>query len=229
MIKPSKLVVLTGAGMSAESGIPTFRGAGGLWEGHRIEEVASPEAWKQNPQLVLNFYNERRKHLMTCEPNEGHRILASWAQKMSIQIITQNVDDLHERSGSENVLHLHGELMKARSLGPGGESERMSHWEMTLNDRCNRGYPVRPDIVWFGESVPMMDIAFQHVQQASCLLVIGTSLQVYPAAQLAYVAPAHAEVIVIDPAAEELSVNCAKMMRMKASEGLQMLNRKWFE
>lgn len=223
-----EMVVLTGAGMSAESGIPTFRGAGGLWEGHRVEDVASPEAWRHDPQLVLDFYNARRRHLLTCEPNEGHRILAKWSQRISVQIVTQNVDDLHERAGSPHILHLHGELMKARSLSPEGETSVMKTWEMTLRDRCPFGFPVRPDIVWFGESVPMMDVALELVQRTSCLLVIGTSLQVYPAAQLAHAAPDHAEVIVIDPAAEELSVHNARMMGMKASEGLQILDREWF-
>ena len=221
MNTPKNLVVLTGAGMSAESGIPTFRGADGLWEGHRIEEVATPEAWDSNPSLVRDFYNQRRKHLMQCNPNKGHLILAYWEQFTDMQIITQNVDDLHERAGSTNVLHLHGELVNARSTGPGAESFPMRQWEMTSRDRCAKGFSVRPDIVWFGEEVPAMDASIALVQSADCVLVIGTSLQVYPAAHLAFEAAEHVPIHVIDPEAKSLPAGNATRWPFGASEGLE--------
>lgn len=228
MQRPQRLVILSGAGMSAESGIPTFRGAGGLWEGHRIEEVATPEAWNDNASLVRRFYNERRKHLMACQPNEGHRIIARWAEQFNVRIITQNVDDLHERAGSKEVLHLHGELMRSRSLGPSGVIMEMVDWEMKPSDRCPDGHQVRPHIVWFGEDVPNMDAAVSIVQQADCVLVVGTSLQVYPAAQLAYIAAPGVPVHVVDPSASALSLDSAHCWPYGASEGLGILDAQWF-
>lgn len=228
MGRPDRLVILTGAGMSAESGIPTFRGAGGLWEGHRVEEVATPKAWEDNAPLVRRFYNERRKHLMACEPNDGHRILARWGAQFDVKIITQNVDDLHERAGSNEVLHLHGELMKSQSLGPSGAIQGMVDWEMKEMDRCPEGYPVRPHIVWFGEEVPMMDLAISTVQSADCLLVVGTSLQVYPAAQLAYIAAPGVPIHVVDPSATSLALETAQCWPHGASKGLAMLDAEWF-
>lgn len=221
MNTPKKLVVLTGAGMSAESGIPTFRGADGLWEGHRVEEVATPEAWNSHPALVRQFYNERRKHLMECHPNKGHLIVARWEQFTDVQIITQNVDDLHERAGSTKVLHLHGKLINARSTGPGAEAFAMPEWEMKSTDRCAKGFPVRPDIVWFGEDVPAMDASIELVQAADCVLVIGTSLQVYPAAHLAFQAAEHVPVHVIDPEANSLPAGNAIRWPFVASKGLE--------
>lgn len=221
MNTPTKLVVLTGAGMSAESGIPTFRGVDGLWEGHRIEEVATPEAWQANPALVLKFYNERRKHLLQSQPNEGHIALAIWEQHLDIQIITQNVDDLHERAGSSKVLHLHGRLVHARSMGPHSESFPMTHWEMKPSDRCPKGYPVRPDIVWFGENVPAMSDAIALVRSADCVLIIGTSLKVYPAANLAFEAPSHVPIHVIDPDANSLPAGRAIRWPFEASKGIE--------
>ena len=226
--RPQKLVVLTGAGMSAESGIETFRGAGGLWEGHRVEDVATPEAWSRNPEMVLRFYNERRRKLLAVEPNAGHRKLAEWEKRMDIQIITQNVDDLHERAGSQSVLHLHGELMKARSCGPKEHVMTMSDWEMKTADRCPDGYPLRPHIVWFGESVPFMAHAFPLIEQADCVIVIGTSLQVYPAAQLAFEAGPGVPVILIDPNANAFAVPGASLLSMTASEGLETVDAHWF-
>ena len=225
---PEHLVVLTGAGMSAESGIATFRGAGGLWEGHRVEDVATPAAWDRNPELVTHFYNERRKAVWEAEPNAGHRQLAAWQDRMHVQIITQNVDDLHERAGSEHVLHLHGELSKARSCGPSAEAYPLNHWEMKTSYRCLAGYPLRPHIVWFGEAVPKMAEAFPLVKQADCVLVIGTSLQVYPAAQLAFESAPGVPLHVIDPAADVLDVPNATAWPCAASEGLARLNARWF-
>ncbi len=178
-----KLIVLTGAGISAESGISTFRDAGGLWEQHRIEEVATPAAWRQNPELVLRFYNQRRRQLFEVQPNAGHRALVDLEQAFDVQIITQNVDDLHERAGSRQVLHLHGELRKVRSEY---HENRIYHWEedLELGDCCEQGFQLRPHIVWFGEGVPMMASAAELASQADIFLIIGTSLQVYPAAGL---------------------------------------------
>ncbi len=226
--RPERLVVLTGAGMSAESGIETFRGANGLWEGHRLEEVATPEAWRRQPDLVRRFYNERRRNLMHSLPNAGHEILAHWQAKISVKIITQNVDDLHERAGSKDVLHLHGELMKSRSCGPNETTRRMKGWEMTAHDRCPDGFQIRPHIVWFGEAVPNMSTAMELVKSADCLVVIGTSLQVYPAAQLAFETGADVPIHLIDPDANSLNQMGAEAWPMKASEGLKKLDNRWF-
>ncbi len=193
-----RLVVLTGAGISAESGIPTFRGAGGLWEGHRIEEVASREAWHADQEKVLRFYNERRKGIRMAEPNAGHLRLAEMQEEFDVWIITQNIDDLHERAGSENILHLHGEIMKARSTGP---SETLIDWttDIRKGDVCEEGYQLRPHIVWFGEMVPMMDPAIDIVSTADALAVVGTSMVVYPAAGLVQFAPPGCPIFVVDP------------------------------
>lgn len=179
----TKIVVLTGAGISAESGIKTFRDSGGLWENHRVEDVASPEGWCNNQQLVLNFYNERRKQLLECKPNRAHFALAELERKYEVTIITQNVDDLHERAGSTNVIHLHGELLKARSC----EDENLIYdWNKDImeGDVCERGSQLRPHIVWFGEAVPLMETAVPIVRDADIFIVVGTSLVVYPAASL---------------------------------------------
>lgn len=226
---PEHLVVLTGAGMSAESGISTFRGAGGLWEGHRVEDVATTDAWNRNPELVMRFYNERRKAVWNADPNAGHHQLAAWQDRMHVQIITQNVDDLHERAGSKSILHLHGELSKARSCGPENKVYCLDHWKMTTSERCPDGYPMRPHIVWFGESVPMMAKAVSLMKQADGVLVIGTSLQVYPAAQLAFEATPGSSIHVIDPAADVLNVPNAKAWTCPASVGLAKLNALWFD
>ncbi len=197
-MKKKKVVVLTGAGISAESGIKTFRDADGLWENHRIEDVATPEAWYKNPELVLEFYNQRRAQLATVEPNAGHRTLYDMEREFQVHIITQNVDDLHERAGSSQIMHLHGELKKVRS-------ERFSNLVYTrdgdvhLGDTCERGAQLRPHIVWFGEAVPMIEPAAKIVATADALLIIGTSLQVYPAAGLMAYAPVGIPVFYIDP------------------------------
>jgi len=179
-----RIVILTGAGMSAESGISTFRDNDGLWENHRIEEVATPEAWVRNPEMVLEFYNQRRKQLFEVEPNAGHRALVQLEKKFNVQIITQNVDDLHERAGSSKVLHLHGELKKVRSTVDPNLIYTLDHWEIKLGDKCEKGSQLRPHIVWFGEAVPMIDKATELVKTADIFMVIGTSMVVYPAAGL---------------------------------------------
>jgi len=192
------LVVLSGAGMSAESGVKTFRDAGGLWEGHDVMRVASPEGWQANKELVLDFYNQRRKQLLSVEPNAGHTGLVDLEQYFSIRIITQNIDDLHERAGSSNVLHLHGELLKVRSTR--NENDVLL-WEkdLMLGDMCENGYQLRPHIVWFGEQVPMLPKAAEEVQKADILLVIGTSMQVYPAASLIHYIGTGKPIYFIDP------------------------------
>ncbi|MEZ4920874.1 MAG: Sir2 family NAD-dependent protein deacetylase [Saprospiraceae bacterium] len=189
-----KLVVLTGAGISAESGISTFRDADGLWENHRIEDVATPEAWMRNPELVLRFYNLRRQQLHSVQPNPGHLGLVGLEEHFEVDIITQNVDNLHERAGSSRVLHLHGELMKVRSDAYPGD---VYEWpgDLNLGDQCKRGYQLRPHIVWFGEAVPMMDEAIERAAQADVFMVVGSSLQVYPAAGLMGFAPADIPVL----------------------------------
>jgi NAD-dependent deacetylase len=178
-----KLVVLSGAGISAESGIKTFRDADGLWEGHDVMEVATPQGWEKNYKLVLDFYNQRRRQLKEVKPNPAHIILADLEDKFDIQIITQNVDDLHERAGSTKVLHLHGELLKARSTNNPSD---IQYWEKDIipGDLCERGHQMRPHIVWFGEAVPALDEAIKYVRKADIILIVGTSLQVYPAASL---------------------------------------------
>jgi NAD-dependent deacetylase len=178
------IVVLSGAGMSAESGVQTFRDNNGLWHNHKVEEVATPEAWYANPELVNDFYNQRRKQLYEVEPNEGHKALVRLEEKFNVQIITQNVDDLHERAGSANVLHLHGELKKVRSTLDPELVYTLDSWELKMGDLCEKGSQLRPHIVWFGEMVPLITDAVEIVSKADYLLIIGTSLVVYPAASL---------------------------------------------
>lgn len=193
-----KLIVLTGAGISAESGISTFRDAGGLWEQHRIEDVATPEGWRKNPELVLRFYNQRRERLLAAEPNAGHRALVELESKFDVHIITQNVDDLHEKAGSRQVLHLHGELRKVRSER---HEDLVYDWEgdIKIGDLCERGFQLRPQVVWFGEAVPMLAPAAELAGKAEIFLIIGTSLQVYPAASLMIYANRYIPFYYIDP------------------------------
>src|SRR6188474_1879634 len=193
-----KLVVLTGAGISAESGLKTFRDSDGLWEGYNIEDVATPDAWNRNPQLVLDFYNERRKQLMAVEPNKAHHSIASLDKLFETVVVTQNVDDLHERAGSRNIIHLHGELVKARSTVV---EHLVYEWkkDILMGDLCEKGYQLRPHIVWFGEMVPMLEPAIATLIDAEIVLVIGSSMQVYPAASLVAYAPPDAMIYYIDP------------------------------
>jgi NAD-dependent deacetylase len=218
------LVVLTGAGMSVESGIPTFRGADGLWENHRIEDVASPEGWLRDPATVLRFYNDRRKRMWACEPNAGHRGLAALEREFPVSIVTQNIDNLHERAGSTKVLHLHGELTKSRSTLDPGRVYEIDGWELKLGDRAEDGAQLRPHIVWFGEAVPLMEEAVEVVAQADVLAVIGTSLQVYPAASLIHHAPRSAQVFLIDPAPAVVPTHVT-VLRLGASAGVAELRR----
>ncbi len=222
-----RMVVLSGAGISAESGLPTFRDGDGLWEGHSIEEVATPEAWSRNPQLVLEFYNQRRQHLNSVDPNEAHRALANAERDYEVTIITQNVDDLHERAGSSNVLHLHGELLKSRSTSHPPLVYPCSD-DIKLGDLCPAGSQLRPHIVWFGEAVPMLDSAMHHVIQADYLIIVGTSLLVYPAASLLHFASEQCSVYYIDPKPSSAIVPTENIVIIpeKATSGLpQALER----
>ena len=195
----NRIVVLSGAGISAESGLQTFRGAGGLWEGRRVEDVATPAAWAANPGLVLEFYNQRRRAVRAAEPNAAHRALVHLERAYDVRIVTQNVDDLHERAGSTQVLHLHGEIMLARSTRDPTLVGHLGERDIELGDVCELGSQLRPHIVWFGELVPAMDEAVKLVGGADVLLVVGTSLQVYPAAGLIFEAPSKARRIVVNP------------------------------
>lgn len=222
------LVVLTGAGMSAESGISTFRDSGGLWERYRVEDVASIEGWMRNPELVQNFYNTRRKELVKAQPNAGHIGLAQLEDMFNVQIITQNVDNLHERAGSSSVLHLHGELMKVRSVYNDKHIYELppDHCEISMDDRDKYGDPLRPHIVWFGEAVPMIGPAIDITESADIFVVIGTSLNVYPAAGLLQYVKHGVPIYLIDPkpvnAPHNLSIH---FIRKGASEGVAELTQ----
>lgn len=194
-----KIVALTGAGISAESGLATFRGSDGLWEGHRVQDVATPEGFAQNPTLVLEFYNQRRRAAREAQPNAGHLALAALEQDFDVVVVTQNVDDLHERAGSSHIIHLHGQLFESRSTRHPELVYPMSGDRIELGDLCERGHQLRPNIVWFGEAVPLMEQAITEAASADVFLVVGTSLQVYPAAGLVDYAPRQCPVYVIDP------------------------------
>ena len=194
-----KLVVLSGSGISAESGLSTFRDSGGLWEGYDINEVASIEGWYRNPGKVLEFYNQRRKNALSTKPNNGHLVLAELQKYFSVTVITQNVDNLHEQAGSKNIIHLHGELFKSRSTGDESLVYDVNGWELNIGDKCEKGYQLRPHIVWFGEMVPMMEIAIQETISAEIFLIVGTSLVVYPAAGLLDYVKDNVPVYIVDP------------------------------
>ncbi len=201
------IVILSGAGMSAESGLGTFRDSGGLWDEYRIEDVATPEAWLKDPQRVTEFYNIRRKQCFEAKPNDGHLAIAELEKHYNVIIVTQNIDNLHERAGSSNIIHLHGEIDKVKSSGPDSESEfyDQKSWEVKMGDRCPAGYQLRPHVVWFGEAVPMLEKGAEAVQTADIFVVVGTSLNVYPAAGLLNYVPAHADKFLIDPNRVEVS------------------------
>jgi NAD-dependent deacetylase len=221
-----KLVVLTGAGISAESGIKTFRDAEGLWEGHNVMDVATPEGWHKNPKLVIDFYNQRRQQLHEVQPNLGHQILAELENDFEVFIITQNVDNLHEKSGSSNVLHLHGELLKVRSTK---NANYILDWETDLNfgDFDDQGNQLRPHIVWFGEEVPALEEAVGIVENADILIIIGTSLQVYPAASLINFAKATIPVFYIDPKPAEIYnlPNNIKVLATTGTKGIKIVQK----
>jgi len=219
-----KIVVLSGAGISAESGISTFRDSNGLWENQRIEDVATPEGWNANPKLVLEFYNQRRKQLFEVEPNEGHKSLVKLEDFYDVQIVTQNVDDLHERAGSSNVLHLHGELKKVRSTIDHNLVYDLDHWELKSGDKCENGSQLRPHIVWFGEAVPNIMLAEENIRKADVLIIVGTSLNVYPAAGLVDLIKEETQVYIVDPA--DVTVNGVEnitVIKAGAVEGLAEL------
>jgi len=217
-----KIVVLTGAGISAESGIPTFRSEDGLWEGHDVREVASPQGWAANPELVLRFYNERRKNTLASTPNRGHLILAELESVHEVSIITQNIDNLHEKAGSSNVIHLHGEVLKARSTLDDSLVYDIDSWELNLGELCEKKSQLRPHIVWFGEMVPMMDVAIEEVMTADIFLVVGTSMAVYPAAGLINYISEEIPKYIIDPNMPEVgnipNLHCIEKI---GSEGLE--------
>lgn len=194
----NKIVVLTGAGVSAESGIKTFRDAGGLWEGHDVMQVASPQGWQKNQSLVLDFYNQRRRQLHTVKPNAAHFALAKLEENFEVSIVTQNIDDLHERAGSKNIIHLHGELLKARSTR---DPNLIYEWPDDINpgDTCELGSQLRPHIVWFGEAVPMIETAAVETMTADAVIIVGTSMQVYPAAGLVGFAENARRIFYVDP------------------------------
>ena len=224
-----KLVVFSGAGMSAESGISTFRDSNGLWENYRIEDVATPEAWQRHPEIVQRFYNERRKTIINAEPNIAHQYIAKLEQDYNVQIITQNIDDLHERAGSNQVLHLHGNIRLAKSSGPTAQFTQdfypIEGWQLDLeHHRCAEGYPLRPHVVWFGEAVPAYDEAIQSLQDADIFIVIGSTLTVYPVAGLIHEIPTHCDAFYIDPQADYSRVPSQyHLIKKTASEGMKQL------
>ena len=221
-----KLVVLSGAGVSAESGIKTFRDAGGLWEGHNVMEVASPEGWRKNPALVLDFYNKRRQQLFEVVPNKAHTIIAELENHFDVTVITQNVDDLHERAGSTNVLHLHGELLKARSVNNEFDIVECTG-DINEGDLHTDGHQLRPHIVWFGEAVPAIPEAINIVEKADCLIIIGTSLQVYPAAGLIDYAKQTTPIYYIDPNPGSIPSmhNYIENIQLTGSEGMELVKK----
>lgn len=225
-----KLVVLTGAGISAESGVPTFRDADGLWEGYDVMDVATPEGWKKNPALVLDFYNQRRKTALSVMPNRGHEILAELEKDFNVTIITQNVDDLHERAGSSHVIHLHGSLFESRSTFDETCVYKIQGWELNMGDMCEQGYQLRPNIVWFGELVPMIEVAAEEAAKADFFVVAGTSLLVYPAAGLVHYVKYDVPKFVVDPKLPEMgNVPLTTMIAEKASIGMEIVKAKLLE
>ena len=219
-----KLVVLTGAGMSAESGIRTFRDSNGLWEEYDVMEVASIEGWHKNPELMLRFYNERRKQMFACQPNRGHLLLAELEKEFEVRIITQNIDNLHEMAGSSSVVHLHGELSKARSSSDPSLIYTIGNRDIRLGEKCSKGSQLRPFIVWFGEEVPAMADAVPLVESANILCIIGTSLNVYPAAGLLHYAPHGCPVFLIDPNPPTDLPRRVQVIARGAGEGVEELS-----
>lgn len=222
-----RLVVLTGAGISAESGIPTFRDSGGLWEGYRVEEVATPEGWHKNQVLVLDFYNQRRKKALEVKPNRGHEILAELENDFDVTVVTQNVDNLHERAGSSKVIHLHGSLFESRSTIDESLVYPIKGWELKLGDTCERGSQLRPNIVWFGEMVPMMEVAAAIAAEAEIFLVVGTSMVVYPAAGLIDYVLSEVPKFIVDPKVPEVRrFPNLHFIPEKASVGMEIVKKR---
>jgi NAD-dependent deacetylase len=217
-----KLIVLSGAGISMESGIPTFRDSNGLWEGHRVEEVASPEGWKQNPGKVLEFYNQRRKKALEVMPNRAHYIVAELQEYFDVVVVTQNVDDLHERAGSKQVIHLHGSLFESRSTADDTLVYPIKGWQLNLGDKCEKGHQLRPNIVWFGEMVPLMEVAARHASTADVFIVVGTSMLVYPAASLIDFVPYDCIKYLVDPKLPDLAhIHGVRAFSEMASTGME--------
>lgn len=223
-IQKKKLVVLSGAGISAESGLNVFRGSGGLWEGYKIEDVASISGWYQNPEKVLLFYNLRREHVKNAQPNIGHIGIAELETHFDVTVITQNIDDLHERAGSKNVIHLHGEIFKARCEKESHIVVEWSKTELNLGDLCPNGHQLRPNIVWFGEPVDLLELAASIVKTADFFIVMGTSLQVYPAAGLIHEVSKNTKCFLVDPNSNEISIKSSfKIISKNACEGISDL------
>lgn len=225
-MKPT-LIVFTGAGISAESGIQTFRDSGGLWEEYNINDVATPQAWEKDQKLVLDFYNKRRRQVIQAQPNKAHYALVDLEKKYDVHIITQNIDDLHERAGSKKVLHLHGEIIKSRSSVDFSLVYNINGDEIKFGEKCELGSQLRPHIVWFGETVPQMEAAYSVSEKADIFMVVGTSMAVYPAAGLIDYAPLHIPKYLIDPSDVKISgINNLTIIKEKASIGLPMLTEK---
>lgn len=224
-----KLIVFTGAGISQESGIKTFRDSDGLWEEYDVEEVASIDAWHENPLLVLDFYNKRRKNALDAEPNRAHIVIGELENHFDVQVITQNIDNLHERAGSSNVLHLHGMIDMAKS-DVTGEQVLLNGKDINLGDLCSKGHQLRPDIVWFGEEVPNIPIAAEMIREADAMLIVGTSLNVYPAAGLVHVAPEYSLKYLVDPNMTRVSnVKRLKIINEKATIGVPIAAKSLIE
>lgn len=224
-----KIIVFSGAGISAESGLKTFRDSDGLWENYNINEVATPEAWNSNPELVLEFYNMRRKQVLEASPNEAHKAIADLERVYDVEIITQNIDDLHERAGSSNVLHLHGEILKARSTY-NDDIYPIKGYELNWGEKCHNHSQLRPDVVWFGEAVPNMVKAMEICKHADLLLIVGTSLTVYPAANLIDFVSDHCEKYLVDPNdVSTLGIKNLSVIKEKASIGIPTLAQKLFD
>jgi NAD-dependent deacetylase len=221
-----KLVVLSGAGMSQESGLKTFRDMGGLWENYNVDDVASIDGWYRNPELVIDFYNQRRKQLFDAKPNTGHFGIAKLEKWFNVTVITQNVDDLHERAGSSKVIHLHGELRKVRSTIDPDLVYTLDGWELKIGDKCKKGSQLRPNIVWFGEAVPAFYDAIPIIENADIIVVIGTSMVVYPAAGLVHYAKPEATVFVVDPNRPEVALKNVVYIDEKAGTGVEILKQK---
>lgn len=221
------IVILSGAGISAESGIQTFRDSNGLWENYAIEDVATPQAWQKDAGLVQRFYNQRRKQVIEAQPNEAHRYFAGLEKDFKVTVITQNIDDLHERAGSSNVLHLHGNIRQAKSSGPDPDKRfyPVEGDEIAMGSLCEDGYQLRPHVVWFGEEVPEISRAAEICRTADFLVIVGTSLQVYPAAGLAHMAPVHSLKFLVDPNCASLDVDGSFVkLPYSAVQGVKMLD-----